>query len=69
MEKQKTIKNVISFSGKGIHTGVLTNINILPAKENTGIKFIRTDLKEKPIIEANIDNLFITKRSTSLKKK
>ena len=68
MEKQKTIKDVISFSGKGIHTGVLTNINILPAKENTGIKFIRTDLKEKPIIEANIDNLFITKRSTSLKK-
>ena len=68
MEKQKTIKNSINFSGKGIHTGVLTNISILPAKENTGIKFIRTDLKKQPIIEADIDNLFMTKRSTSLKK-
>tara|TARA_B100000214_G_C23947396_1_gene618651 strand:+ start:336 stop:1724 length:1389 start_codon:yes stop_codon:yes gene_type:complete len=68
MQKQKTINNPISFSGKGLHTGVFTNINILPDKENTGIKFIRTDLKEKPIIEAEIDNLFMTKRSTSLKK-
>ena len=42
--KQKTIKNIVSFSGKGIHTGVLTNVSLLPAKENTGIVFVRKDL-------------------------
>lgn len=65
---QKTIKSSISFSGVGIHTGVLTNITLKPSKENTGIKFIRVDLSEKPEIKADIENIFTTRRSTSLKK-
>jgi UDP-3-O-[3-hydroxymyristoyl] N-acetylglucosamine deacetylase/3-hydroxyacyl-[acyl-carrier-protein] dehydratase len=53
MEKQKTIKKPIQFSGKGIHTGVYTNMTLLPAKENKGIVFVRKDKeqnrkKEKP---------------------
>ena len=68
MCKQKTIKKPINFSGKGIHTGSFTNMILIPAKENTGIKFIRTDLEGKPEIKADIDNLFSTERSTSLKK-
>ena len=68
MFKQKTIKNPINFSGKGIHTGSFTNMILIPAKENTGIKFIRTDLEDKTEIKADIDNLFSTERSTSLKK-
>ena len=31
MEKQKTIQKKISFSGKGIHTGVFTNMTLIPA--------------------------------------
>ena len=65
---QQTIKSSISFSGVGIHSGVLTNMTLKPSKENTGIKFIRVDLSEKPEIKADIENLFTTKRSTSLKK-
>ena len=67
-ELQKTIKSNISFSGYGIHTGVLTNMTLKSAEVNTGIKFIRTDLEGKPEIKADIDNLFSTERSTSLKK-
>tara|TARA_B100001287_G_scaffold276506_1_gene287614 strand:- start:2331 stop:3722 length:1392 start_codon:yes stop_codon:yes gene_type:complete len=66
-EYQKTIKDKIYFSGTGIHTGVKTNMLLVPAKENTGIYFVRTDLKNKPIIHADIDNVFATNRSTSLK--
>ena len=33
MEKQKTIKDKIHFSGKGIHTGVFTNMTLIPAKK------------------------------------
>lgn len=66
-EYQKTIKKKIYFSGTGIHTGVKTNMVLVPAQENTGIFFVRTDLKNKPTIHADIDNVFATNRSTSLK--
>ena len=64
---QTTIKKSISFSGKGIHTGVYTNITLFPAKEDTGIQFLRSDLPKKPIIKANINNVSSTNRSTCLK--
>ena len=51
---QKTIKNSVSVSGVGIHTGVTTNMTLKPAKANTGIRFIRTNLLNKPIIKVNI---------------
>ena len=65
---QQTIKENISFSGAGIHTGVLTNMTLKPAKEDTGIRFVRVDLEENPEIKADVANVFTTERSTSLKK-
>ncbi len=67
--KQRTIKNQVSISGIGIHSGVHTNVKLLPSKENSGIMFVRTDLKENNIIHAHINNLHSTKRSTDLKYK
>ena len=64
---QKTIKNSATISGIGIHTGVHTNLTLLPAKENTGIRFIRTDLEGNPIIPASVDYVFSTNRSTNLR--
>lgn len=66
IDYQNTIKNIINFSGIGIHTGVYTNMKLKPAKENYGIKFIRIDKNKNIGIEANVDNLFTTNRSTSL---
>ena len=65
MEKQKTIKNSIQFSGKGIHTGSFTNMTLIPAKENKGIVFIRTD-KDDFEIKADINFVVSTNRSTNL---
>ena len=65
MEKQKTIQKKISFSGKGIHTGVFTNMTLLPAKENKGIIFVRTD-KDNFNIKALVDYVISTERSTNL---
>ncbi|MBT6815260.1 MAG: bifunctional UDP-3-O-[3-hydroxymyristoyl] N-acetylglucosamine deacetylase/3-hydroxyacyl-ACP dehydratase [Flavobacteriales bacterium] len=65
MEKQKTIKKSIQFSGKGIHTGSFTNMTLLPAQENKGIVFIRTD-KNDFEIKADIDFVVSTDRSTNL---
>ena len=64
---QKTIQNRIVISGKGLHTGVKTNIKLLPAKGNTGIKFQRVDLQDKPYITASIRNVYKTNRRTVLK--
>ena len=66
---QKTIKNSATISGVGIHTGVHTNLTLVPAKANSGIRFIRTDLEGKPTIPANVDYVFSTNRSTNLKNK
>ena len=66
--KQRTIKNTIKFKGRGIHTGVYTNMRLVPSKENTGIIFKRIDLKNTPCIEAHVKHVYSTKRSTNLKK-
>jgi len=65
MEKQKTIKEKIKFSGKGIHTGVYTNMTLVPAKDNNGIVFIRTDQNNLKI-NADVNNVVSTERSTNL---
>ena len=44
---QKTISNKIFIEGTGIHTGIKSKINILPAYPDTGIIFKRVDLKKK----------------------
>src|SRR5215213_2921386 len=41
---QTTIKESISVSGIGLHTGVEVNLTLKAAPENTGYIFIRTDL-------------------------
>jgi UDP-3-O-[3-hydroxymyristoyl] N-acetylglucosamine deacetylase len=44
MSRQTTLKQSISISGIGLHTGVEVNLTLKPAPENTGYIFVRTDL-------------------------
>ncbi|MBN1385319.1 MAG: UDP-3-O-[3-hydroxymyristoyl] N-acetylglucosamine deacetylase [Elusimicrobia bacterium] len=66
MERQKTISKEITHSGNGLHTGNNVSIKLKPAKENTGIIFVRTDLPEKPSIKADIFNVLTTVRGTTV---
>ena len=68
MSKQHTISNSVSLKGVGIHTGREVNLTFKPAEENFGYAFCRTDLPEKPIIEANINFVVNTDRGTNLDK-
>lgn len=63
---QHTIKEEISISGAGIHTGQSVTIIIKPAQPNSGINFQRIDLPGKPIVKADVDNVVETNRSTTL---
>ena len=40
---QQTINKEISIDGVGLHTGLKSKITFKPAKEDSGINFIRTD--------------------------
>mgnify|MGYP001347989545 FL=1 len=66
---QKTITNQCSISGYGIHTGKKVNLELYPAKENTGIVFQRIDLIDKPTVRALFKNVASTNRSTNIKDK
>jgi UDP-3-O-[3-hydroxymyristoyl] N-acetylglucosamine deacetylase/3-hydroxyacyl-[acyl-carrier-protein] dehydratase len=66
MEKQKTIKKPVTYSGVGLHTGNKTLVTFKPAEVNTGIIFIRTDLPDKPVITASIDNVVDISRGTTI---
>ena len=65
---QQTLKQTASFAGTGLHSGNQVNMTFLPAPPNTGIRFRRVDLEGKPEIEARVDNVATTNRSTALSK-
>lgn len=64
--RQKTLKQEVSVSGVGLHTGKIAHITIKPAPENTWFVFRRVDLPEKPEIKAVAENVLDTSRGTTL---
>src|SRR5260221_9204528 len=68
MLQQQTLNGPASFSGVGLHSGNRVNMTFLPAPPNSGIRFRRVDLEGKPEIEARIENVVQTNRSTTLGK-
>ena len=63
---QKTIKNVISFSGVALHSGVNVNVNLKPATPNSGIVFKRVDLNENNLVYPNFLNVTNTSLNTTI---
>ncbi|MGD0087781.1 MAG: bifunctional UDP-3-O-[3-hydroxymyristoyl] N-acetylglucosamine deacetylase/3-hydroxyacyl-ACP dehydratase [Verrucomicrobiota bacterium] len=63
---QQTLNRPASFSGIGLHSGNRVNMTILPAPANSGVRFRRVDLEGKPEIEARVENVGETTRSTTL---
>ena len=63
---QKTIKNIISFSGISLHSGLIVNVCIKPADPNFGIVFKRVDLKANNFIYPNFMNVTNTSLNTTI---
>ena len=63
---QHTIRKSYYFEGKGLHTGTYSHMKLMPAPAGHGIKFRRTDLRSKPVIEALAENVTNTARSTTV---
>lgn len=63
---QRTIKEPVSFSGVGLHTGNISTITFYPAPENYGYRFVRTDRADGVEIPALVDNVVDISRGTTL---
>lgn len=66
--QQQTLREPVSFAGVGLHSGNRVNMTFLAASPNSGLRFRRVDLEGKPEIEARVENVSDTTRSTTLSK-
>src|SRR5208282_1620701 len=64
MRPQRTIAKPARFEGRGLHTGQTARLTVLPAAEDSGISFCRTDLQARiPVTPLGVTN---TARGTTL---
>jgi len=66
---QKTLTKPVKFQGIGLHSGKKSKITLLPAEENQGVIFKRTDIKLNNLIKAHYDNVSSAKLCTTLQNK
>ncbi|MFT5078224.1 MAG: UDP-3-O-[3-hydroxymyristoyl] N-acetylglucosamine deacetylase, partial [Patiriisocius sp.] len=66
--KQTTIAKEVSLTGVGLHTGAEVTLTFKPAPANHGYKFVRVDLDDQPIVEADANYVVDTQRGTNLDK-
>ena len=44
---QHTVRTTARFAGTGVHTGAYTRVDVRPAATNSGIVFVRTDVRDR----------------------
>src|SRR5438045_424608 len=66
--QQQTLRETVRFEGAGLHSGNRVSMSFLPAPPNGGILFRRVDLDGRPEVEARVENVSDTTRSTTLSK-
>jgi UDP-3-O-[3-hydroxymyristoyl] N-acetylglucosamine deacetylase len=63
---QRTLKESVTLIGVGIHSGKPAHLTIKPARANTGVYFVRTDLEGSPEIAAHYKNVINTQMATTI---
>ncbi len=64
--QQKTVKEKVTLTGIGLHSGSKVRCTIHPAPANHGIVFIRSDIRGLPRIKADISKVFKTDMCTTI---
>ena len=65
---QKTIKQRVQLSGKGLHSGEMMDVVLVPKPIDTGIWFLRTDRPGNRHIPASAENVSDTTLATTIGK-
>ncbi len=68
IEKQHTLRQAVTVSGVGLHTGQMIHLTFRPAPENHGLVFLRKDLGSEARIAADAALVTDTTRGTTLEK-
>ncbi len=63
---QKTVRNDITFSGVGLHSGKFVKLVIKPSNSNTGIIFKRVDLTTNNLVFPSFENVSNTSLNTTI---
>ncbi|MDD5612337.1 MAG: UDP-3-O-acyl-N-acetylglucosamine deacetylase, partial [Gallionella sp.] len=66
MVKQRTLKNPVSVTGVGLHSGQKVALTLRPAPVNSGIVFRRVDVKPVETIKAHAHLVHDTRLSTCM---
>ena len=53
---QQTVAQPVSLEGIGLHTGAPGRVTFRPAPENSGVRFVRTDLPGTPAVDVRPEN-------------
>jgi UDP-3-O-[3-hydroxymyristoyl] N-acetylglucosamine deacetylase/3-hydroxyacyl-[acyl-carrier-protein] dehydratase len=64
--QQRTIKQPVSLSGVGLHTGSVSTMTFKPAPDNYGVRFRRIDLPGAPEVPADVDHVVDLSRGTTI---
>ena len=67
-EMEHTVASAATLEGTSLHTGEKVSLTIKPAPAGHGFKFRRVDLDGQPEVEARVQNVSETNRSTTLSK-
>ncbi len=62
--RQQTVARTAACSGIGVHSGMKVNLRIHPAPANHGIRFVRSDLPNAPVISAFFNQVVDTSLAT-----
>ena len=65
--KQQTLAKSFRLEGVGLHTGKPVIIVFEPAEANHGIRFMRVDMPEQPILMADVNHVVSTNRGTTIR--
>ena len=64
--RQRTVRDEISCTGIGLHSGKKVKLTIKPSPPDSGIRFIRKDISAHRYIKAHFDNVVDTNMSTTI---
>lgn len=60
------MRRAVEYAGIGLHTGQVVHMRFRPAEPDTGVVFVRTDLPDRPVVPAAIEQVGQTARSTTI---
>lgn len=63
---QRTLREKVSCTGVGLHSGQPIRLELLPAPQHHGIVFVRTDTLEQVEIKASVEHVVDTTLATTL---